>query len=50
MKPIRMKIIRWIVALLWRKYKWIFVDVLNDEKKHIHKNPPKREVYPVAGE
>jgi hypothetical protein len=40
----RMSIIRWIIAYLWKKYRFLFVDVLNDDKLHVHRNPTKKEV------
>ena len=39
----KMKLIRWIIAYLWKKYRWLFVDVLNDEGRHVHRNPQKKE-------
>ena len=35
----KMKIVRYVIAYLWKKYRFLFVDVLNDEGRHVHRNP-----------
>ena len=41
---IKNSLIRWFLALLWRKFPYQYKDVLLGGEYHVHRNPKKKVV------
>jgi 1-acyl-sn-glycerol-3-phosphate acyltransferase len=47
----KITIIKWLIGWLMRNYKFLVMDAVIPDGKHIHKNPPRKALrYPVKGE
>jgi len=49
----KLRIVKWLIGWLVRNHKYLVMDAVIPEGKHLHKNPPKkalRAIYPKAGE
>ena len=46
----KIRLIKWLIIWLWRHHKYLLLEAVVGDGKHIHSNPRKRGAYPVAGE
>lgn len=46
---IKIRIIRWLIGLLYKRFPFVVMDVVIPYGRHIHKNPPKKRFLQPVG-